>query len=491
MPRLTDLLRQANIIPLQVMGDAECAITSLASDSRQVFLGALFIAITGNDSDGMAYVEDALYKGAKAVLSQTAPAEWPHAAAWVQVADVRAAIAALASVFFPLQPQYMFGITGTDGKTSTADFVRQLADLLQYPSASIGTLGLRSCLAHIDAQFPARNTSPEPILLHRTLQQLAEAGVQHVAVEASSHGLDQKRLDGVKFAAAAFTNLTRDHLDYHGTVAAYAAAKTRLFSKLLPPYATAVLNRDDGLYSSLHSMCKKRGIAEISFGYKKGADYRIARVAPHAHGLDATVVLNKQSYDISLPLYGDFQLMNMLAAVGLLHSAGVPLDALVALLPQLRGVHGRLEKIAQTPVGAPIFVDYAHTPAALENILKTMRVHCKNNLHVVFGCGGDRDAGKRPEMGRIATKLADHVIVTDDNPRGENPAEIRDAILRQAPGAKNIADRAVAIKTAVQQLQAGDVLVVAGKGHEQTQIIGTQSMHFSDAEQIQQAVRNL
>ncbi len=488
MPHLTKLLGLAGIDAQRVVGNADILISAIASDSRAVVPGALFVAIAGNAQNGTAYIEDAIARGAVAVLRAASGDTWGYSAALVEVADVRLATATMAAAFYAPQPAYCFAITGTDGKTSTADFVRQLAVFAGRDAASIGTLGLRSSHEKLDAAFPANNTSPEPILLHQTLQHLAHAGVQVAAIEASSHGLDQKRLDGVKFTAAAFTNLTRDHLDYHGTVEAYAAAKARLFSEVLPSKSIAILNRDDAQFETLRVLCEKRHITVKSFGYHAAADYRIVRVTPHAHGLDAEITLDGASHSVSLPLYGAFQLSNMLAAMGLLHSAGVALDAMVAHLPDLRGVPGRLEKIAIAASGAPIFVDYAHTPAALENILKTLRSHTKNKLHVVFGCGGDRDAGKRPEMGRAAAAFADVVIVTDDNPRSENPAAIRAAIMAAAPGAKEIAGRAEAIAFATQQLGAGDVLVVAGKGHEQTQIVGNTVTHFSDAEQIQHAV---
>ena len=313
------------------------------------------------------------------------------------------------------------------------------------------------------------------------------AGVRVTALETSSHGLDQKRADGVKFVAGAFTNFTRDHLDYHHTLEAYFAAKARLFTDVMGAGTLAVINRDDAHFEVLKTMCDARSIHVLTFGKSPDADYRIASVTPHAGGLDATVILQGKEYHLALPLYGAFQLSNMLTAMGLLQAAGLHEDALVKLLPQLRGVPGRLEKIAAQN-GAPIFIDYAHTPAALENILKTLRPHTAKKLHVVFGCGGDRDAGKRPEMGAIASEYADAVMVTDDNPRSENPAAIRAAIMARASGAIEIPDRGVAIVAAIQNLQAGDVLVVAGKGHETTQTIGNQVHPFNDADHIRKAV---
>lgn len=482
MPLLSELLAR---VGATFTGD-DVMIHDVTADSRQVKHGSLYVAMRGATIDGAHYIPDALQRGAAAiVVDHATKLGMATTAPVVQVADTRAAIGALANAFYPALPEHLYAVTGTDGKTSTADFLRQLATLLGHRAASIGTLGLRSDVAPLNQQYPAINTSPEPVLLRRMLASLAQAGVTHAAIEASSHGLDQKRLDGLPFTAAAFTNLTRDHLDYHGTLEAYAAAKARLFAELLPGAGRAVLNRDDGQYEALKRMCDARGIGVRSFGHHSAAEYRIDRVRPHAHGLDASITINGAPHDLALPIYGAFQLMNMLAALALLEP--VAMGDAIALLPQLRGVPGRLEKIGEKN-GAPIFVDYAHTPAALANILKTLRAHTQNKLHVVFGCGGDRDAGKRPEMGRAAAQHADHVIVTDDNPRNENPAAIRAAIVAAAPQAQNMGDRAAAIHAAVQQLEPGDVLVVAGKGHETTQTIGAHVIPFSDAEQIREAV---
>lgn len=484
MPFLTELMERAGLQGATVSGDSQVLITDITADSRHVKPGAIFVAIPGVKADGAQYVADAVKNGAAAIVaSGSTSAPVPV----ITVEDPRAAISALANALYPQQPANLYAVTGTDGKTSTADFVRQLAALLGHKSASIGTLGLRSDVVFLNQQFPAVNTSPEPVLLRRMLSSLADAGVTHAAVEASSHGLAQKRLDGLKFAAAAFTNLTRDHLDYHGTVEAYAEAKAQLFSRVLPANGIAVLNRDDAQFVSLKAICDARGIIVKSFGVHADADYRIAHVTPHAEGLDATVEINGKAYALSLPLYGAFQLSNILTALALLNLKQAELEVAIKQLPKLQGVPGRLEKIA-TYHDAPIFVDYAHTPAALANILKTLRPHTKNKLHVLFGAGGDRDAGKRPEMGKAATEFADVVMVTDDNPRSENPAAIRAAILAVAPGATELPDRATAIRTAVLNLQPGDVLVVAGKGHETTQTIGEQTIHFSDAEHIREAV---
>jgi UDP-N-acetylmuramoyl-L-alanyl-D-glutamate--2,6-diaminopimelate ligase len=488
---LTDLIARANLKDVAVTGDASVAISSIATDSRSMEKGALFIAIPGVTADGTQYVPDALKKGAAAlVMAKKTKSDVIATVPVVRTPDVRGAVSALAATFYPEQPQYVVAITGTDGKTSTADFVRQMATLLGRNAASMGTLGLRSPDEKLNAAFPPNNTSSEPVLLHKTLQQLTKAGVDYLAIEASSHGLDQKRMDGLKLTAAAFTNLTRDHLDYHGTVEAYFAAKTRLFEALLPEGATAVINGDDPLAQQLIAVCLTRGIICKTFGTKDDADYRIVSVKPHAGGLDAELNLEGKSFNVSLPLYGAFQLSNILTAYGLLRATGIAQEQLVPLFAKLQGVRGRLERAAMHK-GVPIFVDYAHTPAALENILKTLRHHTSKKLHVVFGCGGDRDAGKRPEMGKAAMQFADNVIVTDDNPRSEEPATIRSAIMAAAKGATEIGDRAKAIAAAINQIQEGDVLVVAGKGHETYQIIGTQTHHFDDAEVIRKCVESV
>lgn len=488
MPLLSDLLTRAGL-SAELNASQDVLITAITADSRQVKPGSIYVAVRGVTVNGADYIPDAISRGASAIVAEQGTAMGVATTApLIAVADVRASVSALADALYPQQPEHLYAVTGTDGKTSSADFLRQLATLLGHKAASVGTLGLRSPVARLNEQFPAINTSPEPVLLRRILSSLADAGVTHAAIEASSHGLDQKRLDGLRFAAAAFTNLTRDHLDYHGTVEAYAAAKARLFSAVLPVTGLAVLNRDDAQFDALAAICAQRGIRMKSFGLHDAADYRILCVTSHAGGLDAQLNLRGKAMNVSLPLYGAFQLFNILAALAMLDVKPTELEGIVRThLPRLSGVPGRLEKIAEVN-GAPVFVDYAHTPAALANILKTLRPHTVEKLRVVFGAGGDRDTGKRPEMGRAATEYADDVIITDDNPRSEDPAAIRAAIAAAAPGAETIADRAVAIRAAIKKLQPGDVLVVAGKGHETTQTIGSDTIHFSDAEHIREAV---
>ena len=334
-------------------------------------------------------------------------------------------------------------------------------------------------------------TTPDPVNLHRTLGQLARDGVTHVAMEASSHGLDQFRLDGVSVAAAAFTNLTRDHLDYHHDMESYWKAKRRLFSEVMPPRRGAVINADSPYAADLAAHCRRQGHRILTYG-RSGEAITLASVTPTAHGQDIELVVAATRRRIHLPLAGTFQAANAACALGLVLACdGSAAAAAVAALERLEGVPGRLQHVATTPSGAAVYVDYAHTPDALETILTALRPHAARRLIVVFGCGGDRDAGKRPEMGRIATELADMAIVTDDNPRGEDPAAIRAQVMAGAPGAREIGDRHAAIRVAVRELGPGDLLVLAGKGHETGQIFKDRTLPFDDAVEARRAVAEL
>lgn len=464
-------------------------IKALTTDSRKVTPGTLFIAIKGASSDGADYVPEAKRRGAVAVLVEKGTLLTDASSICViEAENVRKAAALFASRFYVGQPSHMVAVTGTDGKTSTSEFFRQLSALVGCRAASIGTLGVSGTLDPL--KYPALNTTPDPVELHIMLSELSSEGYTHVAMEASSHGLDQFRLDGVELKAAAFTNLTRDHLDYHGSLDAYFAAKLRLFSDVLPKGATAVLNADDVRFGELERICKRRGQKVISYG-RKAEDFKLLRVVPTLHGQDVEVSLSGRMHLLHLPLVGEFQAMNVLAALGLVQGVGADVERALIMVPELQGVNGRLEKVAQSPVGAPIFIDYAHTPAALANLLRTLRPHVERKLVVVFGCGGDRDKGKRPEMGKAAVEFADHVFITDDNPRTEDAAMIRKSILANAPGAHEIGDRRTAITQAVQSLERGDVLVIAGKGHEKMQIIGKSSYPFDDAAVAREAVELL
>jgi UDP-N-acetylmuramoyl-L-alanyl-D-glutamate--2,6-diaminopimelate ligase len=338
---------------------------------------------------------------------------------------------------------------------------------------------------------PGSLTTPDPVTLHSELNALAQSGIDHVAIEASSHGLDQCRLDGLKPTAAAFTNLTRDHLDYHHDMAAYRAAKERLFTDLLPRDGAAVINLDDEVGGELALKCAARGQQVLGYGRHAKAALRLISAHPTSMGQELALELMGARYDISLPLIGEFQAMNVLASLGLAIATGADLARAVAMLPSLAGAPGRMERVGSHPSGAPILVDYAHTPDALENALQSLRAHCPGRLIVVFGAGGDRDPGKRPQMGAIAALLADIAIVTDDNPRGEDPTSIRRAILEACPNAIEIGDRADAIRRGLAMLKAGDALLLAGRGHESGQIVGDKILPFSDADVARAALTEL
>lgn len=455
-------------------------ITGLALDSRTVRPGDLFAALPGSRHDGAAFIDQAIAQGAAAVLAaERAVDPARYSVPVVTVADPHRTLAEIAARFFGTQPEHVVAVTGTNGKSSVVEFLRQLWDRRGRAAASIGTLGVRGLGANLAT---TGLTSPDPITLHRLLAALTEEGCTHAAIEASSHGLIQKRLDAVRLAAAAFTNLTRDHLDYHRTMEAYFYAKARLFGELLPPRAPAVIVVDDEWGREMEMLAWGRGLRVLSIG-ERAADWRIVEWEPLASGQRAQIqIAGGDVHELTLPLVGRFQLKNALVAAGLLHlGCGVAAEEAFALLAGLAPVPGRLEYLGRTPAGGDVYLDYAHTPAGLKAVLTALRPHARARLMVVFGCGGDRDPGKREMMGAIAARCADHVIVTDDNPRTEDPAAIRRMVLAGCPGAREIGDRAEAIRTALAMLEAGDVLVVTGKGHETGQIVGEEVLPFSDA----------
>ena len=461
------------------------AISAVTADSRKVQPGSLFFALAGTRDDGRRYVDEAVARGAAAIA--VAPgAVLAGSVPVIEVADPRLALAKAASAFFARQPETVVAVTGTNGKTSVANFARQLWSGLGQPSAAIGTLGVTTA----EGDQPLGVTTPDPVVLHQVLADLADRGIRHVAMEASSHGLDQRRLDGVRLAAGAFTNLTRDHLDYHRDFADYLAAKARLFDTLLPAGAPAVVNRGGEPADAIGRAALAAGLKLVTVG-GEGADIALLRRQPTPAGQALKLSVFGAAEAVELPLAGDFQAANALVALGLLVTTGTPVPAAVAALGQLTGVPGRLELAGVHASGAPVFVDYAHTPDALARVLAALRPHVHRRLVVVFGCGGDRDPGKRPEMGRIAATSADRVIVTDDNPRSEEPAAIRAAILAACPGALEIGDRAGAIAAALSDLTAGDVVVVAGKGHEQGQTVKGETRPFDDRAVVRAALRVL
>ena len=429
----------------------------------------------------MLFAETAVEKGAIAVLGERVP-DASLSVPFVKIADARAALSVAAALFHARQPATIAAVTGTSGKTSVASFTRQIWAHMGLQAAALGTTGV---VKPSGATYGSL-TTPDPVTLHRTLDELAGEGVTHLAMEASSHGLDQRRLDGVRLNVAGFTNLSRDHLDYHPTIEAYLAAKMRLFDTLLQPGQTAVLNADCDVATQVEATITKRGLKLFSVG-EKGKDIVLLCVQAEPDGNRISLRHAGRTYDLRLPLAGDFMVSNALVAAGLCIASGSEAAKVFAALEHLSGAPGRLERVGEKN-GAPVFVDYAHKPDALDKVLATLRPLASGKLIVVFGCGGDRDAGKRPIMGAIANAQADVVIVTDDNPRSEDPARIRAAILAEAPRALEIADRATAIHHAVALLQKGDVLVVAGKGHETGQIVGTKTLPFSDHDAVRAAL---
>jgi UDP-N-acetylmuramoyl-L-alanyl-D-glutamate--2,6-diaminopimelate ligase len=477
--KLRDLLPEAAIDAR--LGAIEVA--GITADSRKVKPGFLFVAIAGAKADGARFAEQAAAAGAVAVAAEQRPAALSEAVAFVRVNNPRLALALAAARIFPRQPATIVAVTGTSGKTSVAAFTRQIWNVLDRQAASIGTIGVVSP----KGEHYGSLTTPDPVDLHRTLDQLASEGVTHLAIEASSHGLDQYRLDGVRIAAGAFTNLSRDHLDYHSNIEAYLAAKLRLFEHLIVPGGTAVIGVDDCYAGQVVEAAKKRGLKIFTVG-EHGADIKFVGGSIAGYAQDIKVEHAGRTYDVKLPLVGAFQVQNAGIAAGLTIATGAEPARVFAALEKLVGAKGRLE-LAGTYNGAPVFIDYAHKPDALKKALESLRPYARGKLVVVFGAGGDRDAGKRPIMGRIAAENADQVIVTDDNPRSENPAAIRAAILAGAQGAAEIGDRAEAIRTAIAGLAKGDVLLIAGKGHEAGQIIGDRVLPFSDHEAVTEALQ--
>jgi UDP-N-acetylmuramoyl-L-alanyl-D-glutamate--2,6-diaminopimelate ligase len=478
----------SSLLPAEAETEASLSgveITGITTDSRSVRPGFLFCAMPGTKVDGAAFVAQAVANGAVAVLAETSAqvsAQLPAGVALVRVANARAALSAVAARFYPAQPQTIVAVTGTSGKTSVASFVRQIWTRLGHAAASIGTVGLAAPWGETYGSL----TTPDPVELHRLLDEIARRGVTHLAMEASSHGLDQHRLDGVRLSAGGFTNLTRDHLDYHPSLEAYRDAKLRLFTELLPPGAAAVVEADHEEARAFLDAAASRGLRVVSVG-ERGDTLKLlaAEIAGTTQRL--AVALDGRTHEVTLPLAGRFQVENALVAAGLSIVTGSEGQEVLAALEGLEGAKGRLDLVGSVRE-APVFVDYAHKPDALQKAIEALRPFASRRLVVVFGCGGDRDPGKRPMMGEIAARLADRVIVTDDNPRTEDPARIRAAILAAAPGALEIPDRGEAIRTAVSDLERGDALLIAGKGHEPGQIVGTTVLPFSDHEVARQAI---
>lgn len=453
---------------------ADPVISGITADSRQVKPGTLFAALPGFRSDGRDFIPAAIAAGAAAIL---APEDTPDQAVPVlRSSDVRRDYALAAARFWATQPAVVVAVTGTNGKTSVATFCRQIFTLLGRKAASMGTLGVQ---AGDEAITPPGLTTPDAAEVARLAWVLAERGVTHLAMEASSHGIDQRRLDGITLTAAGFTNLSQDHLDYHADMDAYRAAKLRLFEALLPRGRTAVLNADAADFTAFAACAAASGHVLMSVG-EQGHSLKLVERAPTVEGQLLTVEAAGRRHMVRLSLAGAFQADNALVAAGLCIAAGEDAGEVLAALERLEGAPGRLQRVGSAPRGGEAYVDYAHTPDGLRAVLGALRPHAAGRLIVVFGAGGDRDRTKRPLMGAAAAELADLAIVTDDNPRTEDPAAIRRAVLEGAPGALEVADRRAAIRAGVEQLREGDILVVAGKGHEQGQIVGAEVHPFDD-----------
>lgn len=484
---MTDKTTSLAELGLTAQGGREARIAGLAVDSREVRDGYLFAALPGSAVHGATFVDKAVALGAVAVLTDAAGAAMIEADVAVIVAqDPRAALAQTASIWFGPHPATMVAVTGTNGKTSVSTFTRQIWELLGLAAVNLGTTGVEGSWA-----YPLGHTTPEPITLHRVLAEAAKHDITHVAMEASSHGLDQRRLDGVLLTAAGFTNFTQDHLDYHQTFEAYFDAKMGLFSRVLSEDGVAVVNLDDPKGVEVAMLAEERGQEVIGVGRSENARLQLTAQRFDATGQDLRFSWQGRPYQVRLDLMGGFQAENVLLAAGLVIAAGAAPGDVFAVLHELAGVRGRMEQAATRENGAAVFVDYAHTPDAVETALQAMRPHVMGRIIVIVGAGGDRDAGKRPLMGRAAVEHADVVIVTDDNPRSENPADIRAAVLQGAPGAIEVGDRAEAILRGIDMLQPGDALLIAGKGHESGQVVGDTVLPFDDVEQASVAVAAL
>ena len=458
-------------------------VHGITCDSRQVKKGYIFAALPGSNMDGRNFIDGAINKGAIAVLSY---GQMDISVPYISNKEPRLIYAQMAGKFYSGQPENLVAITGTNGKSSTADFLRQIWSLYGEQAACFGTLGVvsKKTIKKLD------HTTPDAVQLHSILSKLNDDGVTHVAMEASSHGLDQRRLDSVVVKAAGFTNLTQDHYDYHQGSESYFKAKERLFSELLKSNTAAVINTDDEYGVRLVKKCLDTGKNVMEIGWS-GKDIRIEEIMPLASSQIIKVFVLGEWYELELPLVGEFQVLNAILALGLAIKTGVKKEAAIDLLKKLKGVPGRMELAGYGEGGSPIFVDFAHTEDGLDKLLRSLRPHTEGNLVVVFGCGGDRDNGKRIKMGKVAAKLADRVIVTDDNPRTECSSAIRNAIIEGCPSALEVPDRYNAIFKGIKGLKPKDCLVIAGKGHEQGQIIGEKTIPFSDIDQVKLILEGL
>lgn len=473
-------MKLKDLFPLAENGETE--ILGMTADSRRVEPGFLFAALKGSVQDGSQFAAMAIQKGAAAILSDGSAdaGGLPH----VIADEPRRALALAAKRFHAAQPEFVVAVTGTNGKSSTVDFARQIWSRAGLKAASMGTLGAIGPGGRIDVG----HTTPDPVTIHETLSALAGQGVTHCAMEASSHGLEQHRLDGVDLSAVGFLNFTQDHLDYHGSMEEYLKSKLRLFTALAPKGIPAIVNADSPQRDDFENAARAAGLQVVSFGWR-GEDLWIDELMPKQAGQSLFLYWRDvEQKPVELPLIGEFQALNALAAAAICLSLGMEFPAVAEGLANLKPVKGRLEFVGRTQTGAAVFVDYAHTPDGLDVLLRAVRPHTAGRLKVIFGCGGDRDAKKRPLMGEIASRQADDVVVTDDNPRSEDPAKIRAAVLAGAKGAREIGDRGEAIRAVIGELRKGDTLVIAGKGHETGQIVGKTVLAFSDQDEAQAAL---
>ncbi len=469
---LSELLQKLQIKTTQNVADI--SVSNMAIHSEKILPQTVFVAIKGTGANGADFAARAVEKGAVAVLSEE-PLPSVTQVPVIVVENARLVAAQAASLIYSSPLLQKVAVTGTNGKTSTVFFVRQLLKQIGISAASIGTIGVESDVFIQEGHA----TMPDPVQLNKTLNLLQSRGIRVAALEASSHGLEQGRSAGFLFEAGAFTNLTRDHLDYHGTMENYLSAKAKLFSQYIRPGGTAVLNADIPEFEKLKDICVRRNLHVLSYGWN-GQDLKILEQEACAGGQRVSLKIREKQYQGLIPVSGEFQLMNILAAVGLCLGVGAPLEKLLDGLSSLQAPRGRMECVGRLENGAEIYVDYAHTPDALQRVLTSLRAHTSGRLFCVFGCGGNRDVGKRAQMGALADQLADVVYVTDDNPRFEDPKKIRQMILEACPRGVNVSDRSTAIRQAVSQLQKGDVLVIAGKGHENDQIVAGKSYVFDD-----------
>jgi len=463
-------------------GGIDVAVAGITADSRDVAPGFVFVAIPGTKVDGARFIPEAERRGAAAVVASAEAALSADCDVPVILSDnPRLTLSQMAARLYSAQPSTICAVTGTNGKTSVASFLRQIWIREGHKAASMGTLGVVTS----GGIEPLGHTTPDPVRIHKTLEQLTRDGVTHLVMEASSHGLAQHRMDGVRVKAGALTNLSRDHLDYHESSDDYLAAKLRLFTQVVREDGWAVLNADADCYSTARDVVNAIDLKLISVG-EAGETLRIIAAKPTPQGIDLSFAHKDVTYEVALPLVGAFQASNALMAAGLALATGSAIESVVESLSKLTGADGRMERVARLSNGATVYVDYAHTPDALETALKALRPHTEGRLHVVFGAGGDRDRGKRPLMGQVAHTHADVVIVTDDNPRNEEPSLIRAEILAAAPDAQEVGDRRAAIDAALAGLESGDTLLVAGKGHESGQTVQGVTHPFKDADVIRE-----